>query len=175
MMAVVIVLLIRTFLFTPTLVSGQSMNPNFADRERIIVNKIIYTLQMPKRGDVIVFRAPDGKDYIKRIIALPGETIMVRGDEVLVNDVPLEEEYIKDEIEQAKQQGTSYNTIKNFKLTSSGIEPALVPLGHYFVLGDNRSHSVDSRYESVGFVSNDRIVGRVDFVFWPFTNMRFIH
>jgi signal peptidase I len=173
--AVGIVLIIRWFFFTPTVVSGSSMEPNFSSQERIIVNKIIYSMEAPERGEVIVFHAPEEKDYIKRVIALPGDSIMVRHDEVYVNGELIAEPYIQDALDEARRNGTSYNRYKNFKVTDHGIEPAIVPEGHYFVMGDNRTGSRDSRDPSVGFVPSDQIVGRADLIFWPLTEIRWIH
>ena len=73
----VLVIIIRWFLFSPFIVDGDSMHPNFFTGERLIVNEIVYDIRAPKRGEVIVFHAPEGKDYIKRVIALPGETVKV--------------------------------------------------------------------------------------------------
>lgn len=172
--AIGIVLIVRGFFFTPTLVSGSSMEPNFSNGERIIVNKMIYLWQEPQRGDVIVFHAPDGKDYIKRIIALPGETVMVYGDDVTVDGRLLHENYLQEVLDDARKSGTSYNKAKHFQVTPSGIEPETVPEGHYFVMGDNRSHSIDSRYESVGFIPIENILGRAELVIWPLSDIRFV-
>src|SRR5690606_38888738 len=89
--AIVLVVIIRLFLFDNYVVYGQSMEPNFEHQERLIVNKIIYDLRAPKRGEVVVLHAPEGEDYIKRVIALPGETVRVEGDNVYVNGEKLEE------------------------------------------------------------------------------------
>lgn len=170
-----IVLIIRWFLFTPTVVSGSSMEPNFSSQERIIVNKIVYSWDEPERGEVIVFHAPEEKDYIKRVIALPGDSIMVRQDQVYVNGELIAEPYIQEQVDETRRNGTSYNRYKNFRVTDLGIEPAVVPEGHYFVMGDNRSGSRDSRDPSIGFVPSDQIVGRADLIFWPFSEIRWIH
>lgn len=174
LIAAVIVMLIRWFFFTPTVVSGSSMEPNFSTEERIIVNKIVYSYKEPERGEVIVFHAPEERDYIKRVIAVPGDSIMVRQDQVYVNGELIEELYIQEQVDEAREQGTSYNRFKNFKVTELGIEPAIVPAGHYFVMGDNRSYSRDSRDASIGFVPSDQIVGRAEFIFWPVGDIRWV-
>lgn len=175
LIAAVIVMVIRWFFFTPTVVSGNSMEPNFSSEERIIVNKIVYSLKEPERGEVIVFHAPEQRDYIKRVIAVPGDSIMVRQDLVYVNGELIKEPYIKEQVDEARKQGTSYNRFKNFKVSELGIEPAIVPAGHYFVMGDNRSYSRDSRDASVGFVPSDQIVGRAELIFWPIREIRWVH
>ncbi|WP_010269634.1 signal peptidase I [Paenibacillus senegalensis] len=156
--AAVLVLLIRWFIFTPFIVDGPSMQPNFHSGERLIVNKILYTFREPQRGEVIVFHAPQGRDYIKRVIALPGETIKIQDNQVYINGEELEEEYIREAVEAALQNGYSYN---------SDFAELTVPEGHVFVMGDNRVNSQDSREPSVGPVPFDKVVGRADVIFWP--------
>lgn len=173
LVALIVVLVIRSFIFTPTIVSGPSMLPNFENGERLIVNKFIYYFKEPERGEVIVFHAPEAKDYIKRVIALPGDTIKVIGDDVYVNGDLIDEPYLTEAIEAANRSGRSYNRY-NFKITAEGIEAATVPEDALFVMGDNRSHSKDSRDDSVGFVPIDEVVGRVDVVFWPLTNFHIV-
>jgi signal peptidase I len=174
LIAIIIVVVIRWFLFTPTLVSGISMQPNFENKERLIVNKIIYNIRDPKRGEVVVFHAPEKKDYIKRVIGLPGDTVMVKGDDVYINGEIIRESYIQAQVDEARAKGTSYNRIVNFKVEADGIRAATVPEGTVFVMGDNRSNSKDSRYDEVGFIPFDKIVGRADIVFWPLDEMKLI-
>jgi signal peptidase I len=167
LIALGLVFLIRQFLFAPFIVDGPSMQPNFHTGERLIVNKIIYAIRKPKRGEVIVFHATKDKDYIKRVIALPGETVKVQGDEVLVNGKPLDEPYIREAVEQAHRNNKPYNRIDMPEIT--------VPEGTVFVMGDNRSDSTDSRSPMLGPIPYDRIVGRADLLFWPIGEFRLIH
>jgi len=160
-----LVLVIRIFLFSPYIVDGPSMKPNFHTGERIIVNKILYDIREPRRGEVIVFHSGYNGDYIKRVIALPGETVEVRGDDVLINGKKMEEPYIREEVEKAKAAGGLYNREKDYP-------PTTVPEGHVFVMGDNRSNSHDSR--SIGFIPYEKIVGRADIVIWPLRDIRLI-
>ncbi|MDD9270263.1 signal peptidase I [Paenibacillus sp. MAHUQ-63] len=164
----VLVIVIRWFLFSPFIVDGDSMRPNFSTGERLIVNKIIYDIRAPKRGEVIVFHAPEGKDYIKRVIALPGETVKVTGDKVFINGQEIDQPYIKEAIEQANKEGHAYNTLSDFPETK-------VPDGEIFAMGDNRPNSKDSRAKSVGFVPYNKIVGRSEVIFWPVNKISFIH
>ncbi|MEC0248790.1 signal peptidase I [Paenibacillus chitinolyticus] len=175
LIAAVLVFLIRWLLFAPFIVEGPSMEPNFHTGERLIVNKIKYKFSEPKRGEVIVLHAPEGIDYIKRIVALPGETIKVDGDKVYVNDKVIEEPYIKEAIDNAVKEGHAYNR-RNFpEAGSEGTTEIKVPDKSVFVMGDNRSNSKDSRFAEVGFVSYDKIVGRADLVFWPLNKAGFVH
>lgn len=168
LIAGVLVIVIRWFLFAPFIVDGPSMQPNFYTGERLIVNKILYDIRQPKRGEVIVFHAPEGKDYIKRVIALPGEKVKVEGDQIFINGQEIEQPYLKEAIEEAQKEGHLYNRLTNFKET-------VVPEGSVFAMGDNRSNSKDSRDPSVGFVPYNKIVGRADVIFWPLTKISFIH
>ncbi|NBI29562.1 signal peptidase I [Chengkuizengella marina] len=161
LIAVALVVIIRSFLFTPTVVSGQSMEPSFFNNDKLIVNKILYTIREPERGEVVIFKANQEQDFIKRVIALPGETVEVKGDEVFVNGERLDEPYIKEEIEKAKQNGGSYNNL-NFP-------EAIVPEGTVFVMGDNRPNSQDSR--RIGFISYEQVIGRADLVIWPLQDL----
>lgn len=170
--AVVLVLVIRTFLFSPFIVDGDSMLPNFESGERLIVNKIVYTFSEPKFGDVVVFDVPEeGRKFIKRVIGVPGDTIKLEGDNLYINGELVEEPYIKEAIEAAKAQNSVYNgggpNFPNERVTE-----ATVPEGTIFALGDNRSDSKDSR--TIGFVTEDEIVGRADLIFWPMSKIEFI-
>lgn len=164
----VLVIVIRWFLFSPFIVDGDSMRPNFLTGERLIVNKLIYDIRAPKRGEVIVFHAPEGKDYIKRVIALPGETVKVDGDKVYINGQEIDQPYLKEAIAQAQKEGRLYNHLSNFSEQK-------VPDNELFAMGDNRSNSKDSRDPSVGFVPFEKVVGRAEVIFWPLNKISFIH
>lgn len=130
------------------IVVGISMEPSFHNEQRLLVNKVVYRLHEPERGDVIVFEPVDSEqgDYIKRIIALPNDTIEVKKGAVYVNDAKLDEPYIKNP--------PSY-TIKQKK----------IPENSYFVLGDNRNNSNDSHNGWV--VPRQKIVGKAWLLIWP--------
>ncbi len=164
--AYVIVHFMLWFVVTPTQVKGDSMKPNFTDGQYVIVDRWAYWFAKPKRGDVVVFRTSAGDYYIKRVIALPGETVRVEGDHVYINGSLLREYYIEEEI-QSYQAAGGYNHLD--------YPETLVPAGHVFVMGDNRPNSVDSRSLSVGMVPYSRIVGRADMIIWPYEDMQFIH
>ncbi len=128
-------------------VEGSSMSPNFATGQFIIVNRINYLLNAPQRGDVIVFISPDDphRDFIKRIIGLPGETVAVRNGQVFINGEALEEPYIYDA---PRYEG-------EWTLESE----------EYFVLGDNRNNSRDSH--AFGPLPRDKIIGQAWLIYWP--------
>lgn len=158
--AVILVLVFRFFIFQPFVVDGPSMHPNFYTNEKLIVDKVVYRFRHPKRGEVIIFHANPQQDFIKRVIATPGETIKVSGDNIYVNGKKIKEPYIQAAEDKAHQIGTTYND-RNYPETK-------VPPGHLFVMGDNRSDSEDSRFPQVGFVPYSKVIGRADFIFWPF-------
>mgnify|MGYP001290714150 CR=1 FL=1 len=171
----ILVFLVRWFLVSPFIVDGPSMQPNFWDRERIIVNKIIYDFREPKRGEVIVFHVPsEGRDFIKRVIAVPGDTVSVFEDTITVNGQPIEEPYLKEAYEKAHAAGRKYNPDDSdtSHFPNSRFPDGKVPEGMLFVLGDNRSNSEDSRM--IGFVPMKEVVGRADLVFWPLKDIRIV-
>jgi signal peptidase I len=143
-------------LFQPNQVKGQSMEPTFHDKEYILTDKISYRLGMPQRGDVVVFRSPKDSnvDFIKRIIALPGERVKIAGGKVYVNGSVLDESGYLDP--------TVYTGPESFLSENREI---MVPSGRYFVMGDNRMHSSDSR--DFGPVLPSEFVGKVFFRYWP--------
>jgi len=135
-------------------VDGTSMEPNLHNQERILVDKWTYLFHAPARGDIIVFIAPPDptSDYVKRIIAIPGDTLTIDNPPVIVDGVTLHEPYID-----PKLQGNPFfqNQIHNL----------VIPPDKYFVLGDNRDGSSDSR--DWGFVPRENILGRAALVYWP--------
>jgi signal peptidase I len=135
------------------IVYGPSMQPNFVDNEWIIVNKLTYRFHDPQRGDIIVFKPPfnEKKNYIKRIIGLPGEVVEVRGGKTYVY----------------KTDGTTLELDESYvSLTDAQSYPKrTIPLGQYYVMGDNRSDSNDSRYG--WFVPREVIIGKAWVNIWP--------
>jgi len=153
--ALAVFVMIYLFLFQPHQVRGSSMYPNFQDGEYILTDKISYRLKEPQRGDVIIFRAPRNQeyDYIKRIIGLPGDTVKIENNQMYINNQHLTEAYLP-----------------SFFSTHSGafLHPGVgvvIPEDEFFVLGDNRSHSSDSR--EWGFVPRENIVGKALLRYWP--------
>ncbi|WP_379129815.1 signal peptidase I [Paenibacillus sp. sgz500958] len=169
--ALVLVILIRWLLFKPFIVDGPSMQPNFHTGERVIVNEILYDIRSPHRGEVIVFHVPsEGRDFIKRVIGVAGDTVKVEGDVVTVNGEPVNETYIQEAMDNAHKNNALYNN-KNFP--NEDFSDTTVPEGHVFVMGDNRSDSKDSRM--IGYVPLSDIVGRADLIFWPVKDIQMIN
>lgn len=162
-----LVAVIRLFLFTPIVVDGVSMMPTLTHGDRMIVNKIGYTIGKPDRFDVIVFHAPEQKDYIKRVIGLPGDTVEYVDDTLYINGEPYEEPYL----DERKAETIDLPLTEDFTLESK-IGSATVPEGHLFVLGDNRRKSKDSRH--IGVIAIDEVVGSTNFIFWPMNDFGFV-
>lgn len=156
--ALLIVVPIRYFLFQPFLVKGQSMEPNFEDGDYLIVDEISYRLREPQRGETLVFKYPNipSQRFIKRIVGLPGEIIEIKDGEVIIYKNGKAQ--ILDE--------SSY--LPKFLKTPGNIRVSLAE-NEYFVLGDNRLVSVDSR--SWGPLPKKDIIGRVFLRIWPFTTL----
>ncbi|WP_100373224.1 signal peptidase I [Bacillus sp. FJAT-45037] len=162
--AVVVAFSIRYFLFAPIVVDGQSMMPTLEHSDRMIVNKIGYAISEPKRFDIIVFHAPGGKDYIKRIIGLPGDHIEYKNDQLFVNGEAIAEPYL----DELKAFYSNDFVTRDFDLAQT-IGSQIIPDDHLFVLGDNRHNSLDSR--DIGVVHKDEVIGKANVVFWPFVNI----
>jgi signal peptidase I len=154
MISLAISAFIIIFLYQPVKVEGTSMMPSLDDQERIFVNKYVYRLEPIQRGDIIVFRYPrdPSKSFIKRVIGLAGDSIRIEGGEVFVNGVALEEDYVPP----AYSDQRSYAEI-------------IVPPHSYFVLGDHRTMSNDSR--DFGPVDVGFIYGKAVFGYWPMDKM----
>jgi signal peptidase I len=162
--ALVVALVVKTFLFQAFYIPSGSMEPTLQKGDRVLVNKVSYDLHDVHRGDVIVFElddddvAEDGiRDLIKRVIGLPGDTIESREGVVYVNDRPLTEPYLADGMVTGDPEDSQ----------NPPIDRQTVPEGHVFVLGDNRSNSADSRFEERGPIPIDSIVGRAFVLVWP--------
>ncbi len=150
--AVGVAVILRTFVFQAFYIPSESMETTLFERDRILVNKVSYRLHDVNRGDVVVFRRPDDqpgeiRDLIKRVIALPGETVEGRGSTIYIDGQLLVEPYL---------DGNSFGDFG----------PVTVPEGELFMMGDNRDQSLDSR--RFGTISEDRVVGRAFFLFFPF-------
>ena len=152
-LAIIVGLLIVRFVGQRTEVIGESMSPTLEDGDNLIVDKITYRFSDPKRFDIIVFPFKENRTvyYIKRIIGLPGETVQIQDGKIYINGIELNEDHGAEPIE------------------DPGIASAPITLGEdeYFVLGDNRNNSQDSRTAAVGNISRDEIFGRAWIRFWP--------
>lgn len=166
LIAVAIAALVKYFLFTPIVVDGESMMPTLEDRDRMIVNKIGYTIGGPERFDIVVFHAPQNKNYIKRVIGLPGDTLEYHEDQLYINGEKIEEPYLN----QYKSEINEGTLTEDFTLQD--VDPRIkeIPEGYIFVMGDNRRFSQDSRH--IGLIKQDEVIGTTSFVFWPIPSIR---
>ncbi|HBT19978.1 MAG TPA: signal peptidase I [Peptococcaceae bacterium] len=158
LLAFILALLIRNYIVDARVIPSGSMLPTIQQSDRILVNKLAYSFKEPQRGDIIVFEAPvnvgDNQDFIKRVIALPGETVEIKNGKVFINGKPLEEDYIL--------EAPNYN-----------FGPVKVPEGCLFVLGDNRNSSYDSHLWNV-WLRIDKVKGKAFLRYWPPNRIGFI-
>ena len=152
--------LIVTFVGQRTQVSGSSMETTLSDGDHLIVDKISYRFREPQRYEIVVFpyRYEKNTYYIKRIIGLPGETVQIVDGYIYINGKQLDEHYGNEIIEEA----------------GMAAEPVTLGEDEYFVMGDNRNDSKDSRYWINPYVSKDKILGKAVFRYWPITEMKTI-
>lgn len=173
--AFVLAMFIRTFFIQAFKIPSGSMRPTLLEGDRLMVNKIRYGpkipftkdkrlpgLTKPQRGDVIVFVYPvdPSRDFIKRLVGLPGETVEIREGDIYVDGKRVEDPRIRD---------TFYYNRGEYGKEGDAVT---VPEGHYFVLGDNSGSSSDGRFW--GFVPEENVIGRAEMIYWPFNRMRFI-
>ena len=153
--AAVYAILIVTFGFQVARVEGQSMAPTLADQDRLIVNKLAYRIGEPRRGDIVMLYYPldPAKSFVKRVIAEEGDTVRIVEGRVYVNDIPLHDDYVPSEFRSHDDWG-----------------PQVIPEGYYFVMGDHRNNSSDSRHW--GMVPKRYIIGKVQVRWWPVPTAR---
>ncbi|PWU68888.1 MULTISPECIES: signal peptidase I [Gracilibacillus] len=163
LVAVVIIVFVRMFIAVPIVVEGPSMLPTLENGDRLIVEKLSVTFNQIERFDVVVFHATMKKDYIKRVIGLPGDKIEYRNDQLYVNDQPVDEPFLA-EVKSQLEENTTYTTDFSLEEDIKG-NKEVVPEGHVFVLGDNRTNSTDSR--QLGYIPMDDIVGVAKLTYWP--------
>lgn len=149
---------IIVFVYQPVKVEGTSMMPGLDDQERIFINKFIYRWEPIERGDVVVFRYPQdpSKSYIKRVIAMAGDKVRIKDGQVYVNGRELYEPYVR----------PSYRDDRSYPEST-------VPADSFFVLGDHRNMSQDSR--DFGPIPHDAVYGKAVFVYWPFDKVGKLH
>jgi signal peptidase I len=158
--ALVIAVIIKTFLFQAFYIPSASMDPTLKVHDRVLVNKLSYHLHSVHRGDIVVFKAPPEertekiKDLVKRVIGLPGDVLEARDGQVYVNDRLLKEPYLP--------SGTR----------TEDLPRTVIPAGHYFMMGDNRGASSDSRV--FGPIKRSTIIGRAFVTMWPLNRLRFL-
>lgn len=147
--AVILAIIIRIFLIEPFYIPSRSMEPSLYPGDRVLVNKLVYRFSQPARGDIMVFKYPlaPSKNYIKRVVGLPGETIQGRDSKIYINGKELVEDYLPD------------------GLGTGDFDPVTIPREHYFMMGDNRGDSEDSRYW--GTLERRLVKGKAVVIYWP--------
>lgn len=154
-LAICISLILQAFIVEARVIPTGSMLPTIQINQRVLVNKFIYKIRQPERGEVIVFsppfNTPDNKDYIKRVIGIPGDKIEIKNGIVFVNDIPLKETYLNEQPEYE-------------------LGPILVPKNSLFVLGDNRNKSYDSHVWDQ-WLTMENVKGKAFFTYWPFNRL----
>lgn len=156
LLAAAVFLVVYVFLFRPFQVNGDSMFPNFTDKEYILTNIVSLNFETPKRGEVVVFKAPPEpeKDFIKRVIGVVGDKIKLEKGKVFLNGAMLDEsDYLSSDV--ITNPGS---------FLKEGVE-VLVPQDKFIVMGDNRNYSSDSR--EWGFITKKDLIGKSFFVYWP--------
>ncbi|HPT65981.1 MAG TPA: signal peptidase I [Candidatus Woesebacteria bacterium] len=163
-LALAVFVLLYLFVAQPNEVKGSSMVPNFVDKEFLLTEKLSYQFGTPKRGDVVVFKAPAGEpcaaeecEYIKRVIGLPGDKVMVKGGQVYLNGELLNQTFLPEGVISEAGQ-----------YSKEGVEQT-VPEGQYLCFGDNRQHSRDGR--EFGPIKEDLIIGKAFFKYWPLSSL----
>jgi signal peptidase I len=156
-LAVLLFFVVRNFLFRVAHVTGHSMEPSLNHGDMLILNRFSYLFSDPRLGDIVAFPYPeDPSEYhIKRIVGLPGDVIDLRDSRFFVNGEPLDDAFSHEPV----------------LALGDMVFPITVEEGHYFVLGDNRNGSKDSRFSAVGTIPKRELVGRVLVRFWPFNNL----
>ena len=156
--ALIIAILLKTFIFANAVIPTGSMLNTIHEGDRVIASRITYTFNDPERYDIAMFKYPDNpqQNFVKRIIGLPGETVSIRNGEVYIVDKDGKSQKLRDDF-------VSPENMDNYNGTF------VVPEDSYFVMGDNRDNSVDSRYwTTTNFVSRDKMIGKVLFRYYPF-------
>jgi signal peptidase I len=175
LVAVVLALFVRTFVFQAFKIPTGSMKPNLLVGDHLIVNKFIFAptrfglerallpMRPIERGDIVVFKFPDGpeRDFIKRVIGLPGDTLELRNQTVLINGQALGEPYAHYLFPPAAEGQMDGDLRRKYG-------PVTVPDGHYFMMGDNRDDSQDSRFWEMTFLPQTYVKGRALFIYWSF-------
>ena len=153
--AVAIAMFLQRFIIINANIPSGSMENTIMTGDRVIGNRLAYLFGSPKRGDIVIFKYPDDESqlFVKRVIGMPGETVVIEDAKVYIDGVLLEESYLKD----------------NWVIDADGYT-YVVPENSYFVMGDNRNNSKDSRYWRNTFVKEEQFLGEAIFCYWPFDN-----
>jgi len=153
--------IIKLFIFSPFIVEGASMQPTLHNEDHLFVNKVTLQLSDVKRGDVIIIKKDnDPKYYVKRIVGLNGDKIEIKDGILKVNGAPIKEDYLDKELKGEYKKYLQYDRV-------------IVPKNSYFVMGDNRLNSKDSR-NGLDYIHDTEIVGKAQIIYYPFKRLKFI-
>lgn len=150
LIAIILALLLKGFVFSASIVEGESMSPTLEDGNKIVFNKFVYLIGKPKRNDIVIIQRPL-KNYVKRVIALPGEKVQMIDHMLYINDEELDQLFLTNEA----------------KMHTGNFGPIIIPEDYYYVMGDNRAISKDSR-NGLGFIEEENIIGRSEIIIYPF-------
>jgi len=167
LIAFILAFVVRTYFFSPIVVDGPSMLPTLHDRDKMIVNKFTYRINEPERFDIVVFHAINQKDFIKRVIGLPGEHVSMKDGILYIDGEEVLEPFFE-----SSEEDFDYPLTRDFSLEEIPGDYEEIPEGYVLVLGDNRNNSTDSR--AIGLVSVDEIVGKANLIFWPYNRIQII-
>lgn len=157
---IVLIFVIRTYIFSPVIVEGDSMNPTLVEGDRLFINKLGMYIGEIDRLDVVVFKGKNDTHYIKRVVGMPGDHIHFKNNLLYINDQLVSESYV---IEDGYQQDVTLDTLYGYEK---------IPESYYFVLGDNRPNSLDSRQRSIGLVHESKILGSSNLIVWPLNRIQ---
>lgn len=157
---VIFVLFLIMYVVTLTQVIGPSMSPTLNNNDIVLLDKVTYRFKKIERGDIVSFSYADTKYLIKRVIGLPGETVKIEGNTIYIDDMVLNEPYLKEVV--------NYD----FNLLELGYDK--IPDNYYLVLGDNRENSLDSRDPKVGLINKKDIIGKIRARIWPINKFRIV-
>ncbi len=157
---IIIIFVIRTYIFSPVIVEGDSMNPTLIEGDRLFINKIGKYVGEIDRLDVVVFKSKNSKHYIKRVVGMPGDNIQFIDNRLYIDNQLVSENYV---IEDEQQRDLTLNTLYGYEK---------IPDDYYFVLGDNRPNSMDSRQRSIGLVHESQILGSSNLIVWPLNRIQ---
>jgi len=160
----VIIVLVLTFVVAFQTIAGNSMNPTLKDGEIVLVSKLSYRFSDIQRNQIIIFNS-NGKSYIKRVIGLPGEKVEYMDGVLYINDEPFKETYLDEKIE-------TYNFLFHDICDEEKCPDGVIPADKYFVMGDNRPESTDSRDNKIGLIDKKFINGKVFFRVFPFGKIK---
>lgn len=159
--ALLVIAFVLIFLFAFQTIAGNSMDPTLKDGQIVLVSKLPFT---PKRNQIVLFKS-DGKSYVKRVIGLPGEKVEYMDGILYINDEPFKESYLGEDVK-------TYNFLFSDICNIEDCPGSVIPENKYFVMGDNREESSDSRDPKIGLISKENINGKVVFSIYPLRNVK---